>query len=309
VYVELRARRGASWVDQVKAATGRQTQDATYTHMVGTDNDNPLAYLDYSQLVEIIGKNWDQFGYALIERRSWDGRQEELKRIRHRISHMRRPHEDDLARLEQTLRDLERGTFVALASYNRRFAPDKDQNSDPVTKGWILEEHPTARRLMGHAWRQYETTLNVRASRRPWANWPSNLVRASGVLWHADFHMRQRSIDLRSLWNDSALTAARPLLVHMLSTGPWNVEFTFAAADDPNAVSDAIGDVFDAVLENSRLNSAAVDFDMQMDRWARRASNVDYRVLINSGWNIVDSMTVPITNFGAGGGVTSPLVW
>jgi hypothetical protein len=34
-------------------------------------------------------------------------------RIRHRIGHVRRPHDDDLNRVEQALRDLEHGAFVA----------------------------------------------------------------------------------------------------------------------------------------------------------------------------------------------------
>lgn len=89
VYVELRALFGRAWGDAVAAATGRQTQDAAFTHMAGADSDNPLAYLDYSQLIEIVGRHWDQFEYALLRRSSWEGRQEELLRIRHRIGHLR----------------------------------------------------------------------------------------------------------------------------------------------------------------------------------------------------------------------------
>ncbi|ABW12083.1 hypothetical protein Franean1_2654 [Parafrankia sp. EAN1pec] len=308
-YVELRACYGALWADQVKAATGRQSQDAAFTHMLGADNENPLAYLDYSKLVEVIGNNWNLFEYALIERRSWDGRQEELKRIRHRIAHMRRPHDDDLSRIEQTLRDLERGTFIALASYNKRFPPNGDKHSDPVTRGWILDEHPIARQLVQHAERQYETRLLVHTSRRPWATWPSSFERAEGVLWHVGFYMRARSINLRRLWNDGAVVVVRPLLVHVLSDNPWGVEFTFAAADDPNEISDAIGDIFEAVLGNSQYNNATDDFKARQDRWIRNSSNVDYRVLTNTGWNIVSESTVPISAFGAGGGVTSAPGW
>ena len=71
----------------VKAANVRLEQDAVYTHMAGPDSDNPLAYLDYSQVVELIERLWDQIGYALFERASWQGHQVDLKRIRHRIGH------------------------------------------------------------------------------------------------------------------------------------------------------------------------------------------------------------------------------
>jgi hypothetical protein len=124
VYVELRSMYGADWDARVTASAGRQKQDAKYLHMSSADNDNPLAYLDYSQLLQVIEAHDAQLRYALLEAGSWAGRQEELKRIRHRIGHMRKPHPDDLARLEQTLRDLERGAYIACASYNDRWVPD-----------------------------------------------------------------------------------------------------------------------------------------------------------------------------------------
>lgn len=306
VYVELRARYGVSWSDEVKAASSRQKQDATYTHMAGADNENPLAYLDYGQLLEIMSQHWEQFGYALLERRSWEGRQDELKRIRHRIGHMRKPHQDDLGRIEQTLRDLERGTFMALASYNERCVPNRENHQDPVTVGWVDEQHPTAQRLISHADRRYGITLLVRTSRRPWTRWPDELARAPGVLWHADFLMRDRVINFPRLWHDTSLKAVRPLLMHMYTSSPWGVGFSFSAADDPDAISDAIGDIFDSVLGASRVD----DFhDDLWNRWRLRVRNLDYRVLIDSGWTIVDDTTVPITNFDAGGGVQFAPTW
>jgi hypothetical protein len=142
-YVELRSLAGKGWTDKLSAASGRQAADAAHTHMAGADNENPLAYLDYSQIVEVMADHWDQFRLGLLERGSWEGRQDDLKRIRHRIGHLRRPHRDDLSRLEQTLRDLERGAFIALASYNRRDTPDPQHHDDPVTQGWIKGRHET----------------------------------------------------------------------------------------------------------------------------------------------------------------------
>src|SRR5260370_8810285 len=101
--------------------------------MMSTDAENPLAYLDYSQLRQLIEDNWTQFAPALIHRPTWDGRQDELARIRHRIGHMRRPHQDDLSRIEQTLPDLERGAFIACASYNRANIPNSDKYNAALT--------------------------------------------------------------------------------------------------------------------------------------------------------------------------------
>lgn len=305
VYVELRSLYGQRWSSAVSPVDARLKQDAAFSHMSGPDNDNPLAYLDYSQLLALIDAQWEQLGYALLERRAWDGRQEELKRIRHRIGHMRKPHADDLNRLEQTLRDLERGTYIALASYNER-GVDDETRTDPVTLSWIRGLHPTAQRLTMHARRQYETHLIVNASRRPWASIPSDLAGAPGILWHADFILRGRTIDAAALWHDSAMEKARPLIVHMLADYPGRVGFTFSAVDEPSAVADAIGEIFDAVLMVAR--PGGLDFEDQA-AWQRRVRAVDYRVLSGSGWSIVDESTLPFTSFSAGGGVKSKPDW
>jgi hypothetical protein len=78
-YVELRVLLGCAWRDEVKTlldqylregTPNRQDQDALYTHLATADNDNPLAYLDYSQLTRLINNRCEQFGYALPEKKS-----------------------------------------------------------------------------------------------------------------------------------------------------------------------------------------------------------------------------------------------
>ncbi len=305
-YVELRSMYGVEWRNAVKVASGRQEKDAAYTHMVGADVENPLAYLDYSQLVNLIAENWPHFEYALLGRTVWDGRQEELRQIRHRIGHLRRPHADDLNRLDQTLRDLERGTYIALASYNKRSRPTSSAGLDPVYSGWIEENHQTAKRLISHAESQYEIGFEMRASRRPWAAWPDNYAGAKGVLWHCDFFLRRRHIDARRFWYDDQLKPARYYLVHMLADDPHHVGFSFPAVDDAESIADTIGYTFDAVLAASRTGSLPDD---AWKSWTRRAQSVDYRLKNSSGWNIVDDQTLPITNFGSGGGVEAAPQW
>ncbi|MFI0570903.1 MULTISPECIES: Swt1 family HEPN domain-containing protein [Streptomyces] len=305
IYVELRALHGARWIDELRAASGRQSQDGAFSHMSTADSENPLAYLDYSQLLPIIDIHWDQLQYALLERKSWDGRQEELKRVRHRIGHIRRPHRDDLARIEQTLRDLERGAFIACASYNRRMAPRSGKFTDPVTTGWIAAEHPTAQRLIRHAEMQYGVSLDVEVSRRPWATWPNSLESVKGVLWHVDFFLRDRAVNVSALWN--ATRSIRSLIVHLHVSDPHHAGFTFSAADDAKAISDAVGLCFDAVLHASRRGHGAQGITDMDDRvlteWRNRAESIDYRIMSRSGWYIVDESTIPISMFGAGGAV------
>jgi hypothetical protein len=304
-YIELRARDGKQWDHAVRAALGRQSQDAQFSHMISTDTENPLAYLDYSQLQNLIEKNWAQFAPALIRQPSWTARQEEIARIRHRIGHMRRPHEDDLNRIEQTLRDLERGAFIACASYNKRITPSADKHNDAVTAGWLGQQHPTAK-LIDHASSQYGTHLALTASRRPWAQWPGNLANAAGILWHAGFFMRDRTVDISDFWHASSFAVARSLVMHLVTEDSSHISLTFAAADDDQAIADAIGDAIETFLSVSRHGYLE---ENEEQRWRRRAFRTDYRVIHATGWNIVDETTIPISSFGAGGGVTAAIRW
>ncbi|HEY0167543.1 MAG TPA: hypothetical protein VGB75_10925 [Jatrophihabitans sp.] len=305
-YVELRALHGVNWQSVVKNRPERQAKDAAFTHMSGPDNDNPLAYLDYSQLLDLIDRHWDQFSYALLPLATWKGRQDELKQIRHRIGHLRRPHTDDLNRLDLTLRDLERGAFIALASYNDGQYPDSSKHRDPVTQGWVDGRHEAAQRLLTHALRQYDTRLMLRVSRRPWASFPADLTDAPGVLWHADFYLGDRAVDVAELWRDTDLDGVRPLLMHLRADDPGHIRFTFCAADKPESVADAVGEAFDAVLGNARRSDVtALDYQ----RWRRKAQDLDYRVLCGSGWNTVDSATAPTSIFHSGGGVGASPRW
>ncbi|RKT76666.1 hypothetical protein DFJ68_0062 [Terracoccus luteus] len=303
-YVELRARYGREWEGILKAGLGRQAQDLTFGHMVNSSSSNILGYLDYSQLIRVISDHWDLFEKALIHRSAWDGRQEELKRIRHRVGHVRWPHSDDLHRLEQTLRDLEQGAFMAFASYNRRFMPMG--TADAVTAGWMNRQHPKAKRLVDHAEERYGTRLILEASRRPWATAQQVDDPAPGLLWHASFTLRSRSVGIFELWREIVARGMDSILVHLVANDQKHVEFTFSAADSGDEISDAIGYALETVLAVSRLSlPEAPDYQ----QWQSRARSVDFRVISGSGWNIVDDSTLPITNFGAGGGVGRIPAW
>jgi hypothetical protein len=214
---------------------------------------------------------------------------------------MRRPHADDLGRLEQVLRDLEGGTFKALSTYNDRRVPDADSYSDAETRGWVRGEHEDARRLVAHADRQYETRVRLSTSARAWAErFPASIAGAPGHLWHVEFFKRGRGIDVPALWRDVEGSDIGRLLVHMEAHGGHHVGFSFCAVDDDTEIANAIGSAFDYVLTNLTYGIEE-DYDLA---WSRRMRDLDYRIVSGDGWTTVDETTVPISNFGAGGGVT-----
>ena len=94
--------------------------------------------------------------------------------------------------------------------------------------------------------------------------------------------------------------------VHLVADDPSHVSLKFAAADDDQAIADAIGEALETFLSVSR--HGYLD-EGEERRWRRRALRTDYRVIHATGWNIIDETTIPISAFGAGGGVTAATSW
>ncbi|MFB7472578.1 hypothetical protein [Kitasatospora sp. NPDC056184] len=300
LYVELRAAHGVDWASHIgQGALSRQEKDKLRTYMASPDWDDPLAYLDVGKLFPLLDNSWDLVGPSLFEQSAFQGRVNELLAIRNRIGHLRRPHADDLSRLEQTLRDLEKGAFEALASYNREAYID-EHLQDPVADAWIAGNHRTARRLIDHAQRQYDTDIRVTYTKRPWAGPLDSgdpISGSRGYLWRVDFIMRGRHLNIPALWRDSYLDRhARKLLVHLIVRHASGVSVVFPAVDNSVEISDAIGDVFDAVLANSSTFPPGVSLKGD---YLARIPPLDPRVQISTGWTIVDDTTVPITIFAA----------
>jgi len=178
----------------------------------------------------------------------------------------------------------------ALRAYNRTYQVDR-KDGDPVVRGWLGGHHPDAQRLADHAARQYETTLQLTFSKRPWAAMPTadqQISGTAGLLWHVRFHSRSQYLRPRELWRDIEF-ATRGMLVHMLLDYSKSVQFTIPAVEDPTAVADAIGDLLDSVLTTSSWQPTA-DWD-DPATGAPTPAPRDPRVLVDTPWNIVDDDT------------------
>lgn len=285
VYVELRTALGDKWIQALPQNSGlRQSREDEFRYMQTADAQSRLAYADASALMKITQDNWELFEKYVLARNVWSGRIEELCAIRNRIGHCRRPHADDLARLEQTLRDLEHGAFVAASAFNRQWTVHKDW-TDEVVEGW----HHIDAHLVSHANRQYETGFHLRFSRRPWGRRPAELPAISGLpgyIWHAAWTFRgERSIDLSGFWRDIGPHHDEILLV--CCNGPHAIEVSLPAVSNPSTVSEVIGRCFYAVLENLTPTGRSVDYA----EWNTRYVELDTRVQVNSIWSLVeDSM-------------------
>jgi hypothetical protein len=304
VYVELRSRYGADWVQHLPSrAVKLQTKDAgSHRYMSTPDATDHLAYLDVGELFPIIREHWDLFEPSLLDQPVWEGRVDELNKIRRRIAHCRRPHGDDLRRLEQTLRDLDGGAYQAMAAYNRKEVPSSDLD-DPLVRAWIGGEDPGFD-IVDHARKQYDTNFVLRCSRRPWAYTipEGNAVSGTpGWLWHAAWHGASVH-DLREWWRDTYLDIDqwRDLIVYVCAD-QFSMEVSFAACDDPDAIATGIRHCFQPILQHQSIAArrGLADWKAEGEAWNRRMADLDPRVQVNTGWNILDDSTYPVTVFDA----------
>jgi hypothetical protein len=286
VYVELRAERGAAWADALpKRYESRQHGDNAFRYMKTPDSQSLLAYADASALFNITLERWELFEYALLSKGVWAGRIDELLAIRNRIGHCRRPHSDDLARLEQSLRDLNGGAFAATSAYNDQWQANADW-VDVLVDGWLRNHHEDASRLVKHAERQYDTTFQLRYSRRPWAKSPANkqtICGTPGYLWHAFWYFRGgRGFILDRFWRDIESHVDNVFLVS--ADGPSSISVSFAAMEDPVAVADTIGRCFDAALSSIERHFACDDFGA----WQAKYAQLDPRVHVGTPWTMIE---------------------
>jgi Swt1-like HEPN len=288
VYTELSAAHGRSWIDHLapQAASRADREAVENAYMASPDSADLLTFLDVSHLFAVIDARWDLFASYLPPLVRWQGAVDELRQLRHRSAHCRRPHPDDLARLEQRLRDLEPGALRAVRSYHREFDVNR-RLRDPVVKGWHRQHHPVAARLVDHAWRQYETSIRVSYTLRPWATPPTGRISGtSGAFWYVRFQGRGgRYLLPQDFWGDYYLDRpcaggrpARDYIVHAVQSDPTGLTATFAAADAADAVSDAIGACFDAFL-----GSGGWDGGVELwDTWDRETDDLDSRVQVHT---------------------------
>jgi hypothetical protein len=234
------------------AAPSRAERDKVNAYMASADADELLAYADASVLFELIKSRWDLFEPVLLPQVRWDGLVDELSAIRNRSAHCRRPHGDDLSRLEQSLRNLEPGARKFYRSY-AQVERLGEADEDPVVDAWLGQSHPSAERLVDHCREQYDVGFRLGITARPWAQSieaGAGIIGTPGILWRADWVLGQGELWPSDLWRELS-EEVRGLLVHLLIDGTA-VTATFAAVDDPGAVADAIGLVFDAIIVASR---------------------------------------------------------
>ncbi|MBR8186576.1 hypothetical protein KDW54_29725 [Burkholderia ambifaria] len=297
VYVELRSAKGSAWAEGLPSnSASRQQDDEAYHYMRTPDAQDQLAYLDAGPLLKLTIDQWSLFGSYFPSEKIWAGRIEELKEIRNRIGHCRRPHDDDLDRLEQTLRDLDGGAFRATSSFNDQSLANAAW-SDVLVRDWMHNGHSDAH-LIDHARQQYDTTFRLTVSSRPWAKplapQETELGARAGYVWHACWYFRGgRFFDLEQFWRE--IEIGKDCIMLVCADSASSLQVSFSTLDDQQQVSDVIGRSFESALANLRFTHV----DEDSIAWARRFANVDPRVHAGTPWAAMDPAMRSVSLFSA----------
>jgi hypothetical protein len=240
VYVELRALLGDDWGRELTANPNSLLADKSLTHMP-TPEMNALSYSQLSKLIALVDAHWACFTGYLPPQPLWTAKLQEITQIRHRVAHFRVGHSDDLARVKQFLRDLDKGFWRFCTSYNDA-DPVLPQTSDPVTAHFLpLDPLPWVE-FQERQWAQIgmrdkslPVGLRVGVQRRPWV---SQGLKPGAAGYVYDFHMWAQ--DGRGFEMKRLLDETQPLhkhLIHLcLGSDVASIRFTVPSLLGPDLI-------------------------------------------------------------------------
>jgi len=197
VYVELRAHLGDDWKSKVKLKKAEfpQKEDKALVHMP-TPEEDPLSYVQLSELCRIVSENRQLFDPFLPPAVVWEGRMKEISQVRHRVAHFRQGNERDLDRVVHLLRDLDKGFWKFITSYNDQHHV-LPQDGDPVFAHFLpLDLRPFVE-VKPREWAQVGSIphdawfgVSVAATARPWAKWIEPVAGQEGIFYDVTIYLR-----------------------------------------------------------------------------------------------------------------------
>ncbi len=246
VYIQLQGRFGPSLGSEFQNEKKRLERATEHGYMASADDGYLPSQFDVGALLKLLADNWDQCQFGIgLPKAVWMGRVGELVPIRHRLAHCRRPHVDDVDRIDQLLRDLEPAANNVLRSYTDWCEVDGGL-ADPVVDDWVHLRHEYSH-LVEHGRDRRGIDFSLRTVALPGATLGGPAVTGSpGRFWVMHAYVREGGLYIddyvRSVQN------LMPLAAHIVQPSQSEVAVTIAAVSDPQVTSDLIGGFLHAVF-------------------------------------------------------------
>ncbi|MFZ3570479.1 hypothetical protein ACOKM5_26450 [Streptomyces sp. BH097] len=298
MYINLKSEFGTSWHGHLAPQAARYARnDSAHEYMSTPDRSDLMSYLDTGKLFELIEGKFEKYRLdeILISRASWSGRVPELQKIRRSIAHCRRPHRDDVNRLEQLLRDLEPGFWHFFDAQSAEAS--KILMGDPVIEQWRGSK---ISHLREHVERKYTLDITLGFASQVWADRESVSDRISGkpgFLWALDLGGPDYFVDLERFWSGMD-SVVREAVVNVFSPSPFGLCVTLSAVDRPELVGRAIENVISCYGRASRaIQSVSRSW---VDAWPGDRDLVDPRVMVDQALALLSHDDRGTTIFCAG---------
>ena len=248
VYVELKSALGSNWVSGLKSVEDKIKQDKRLVHMA-TAERGPLSYMTLGELWEIMSSNWSLFEIYFPPKHLVEVRiTTELMQIRHRVAHCRTPHKDDLARVEQFVKDLDQSFWKFTTSYNTEhdIIP---ADSSPVSAAFIEDDQYPWCNVEGNQWArlgrkvfQARYTITVAWIIRPWLSKPIKepITPNPGLLYDVNL----QALGVASLDYEQILSRTKSFhdrCIHIiLDSYSQSLRLTFSSLQLPKDIIEAV---------------------------------------------------------------------
>lgn len=197
VYIELKSKKGRNWFNLNKIKNTYET-DKAFTH-IPTTNNNPLSFITFPDLLKLIDKDWDLFSEYLPPQNIWKIKIDEIIHIRNRVAHFRNGHRDDIDRLLQLMKDIDKGFWRFCTDYND-IHPILPPERDAVANKYVHLDPFAYKEISDNQWARLGTAprglkyiLSVNSSRRRWSEKSAEIADIPG-------HIYDVSINLRDNW-------------------------------------------------------------------------------------------------------------
>jgi len=264
VYVELRAKYGDDWKDHlVGYADYIKENDLLLTHMPGPEKLY-MSFITFGSLTKTISKEWDLYSSYLPPQSIWDAKIEEVSQVRNRIAHFRRGNVDDLQRVIQLLRDVDKGFFKFCTSINESIYPLSMDTNDPIIHHFSQlnpyvhdDNNDSYNSIYSHYAHSFEIKIEI--IDRPWSPKPtdhSQVIGCPGFFYDLNIHCHDtRIINYKDLLH-STVSLHDSLLYIILSSSEDHLRAIFPSILGKDALIQYIDAFIGAVANNMRPGRA-----------------------------------------------------
>ncbi|EJL93238.1 Swt1 family HEPN domain-containing protein [Pantoea sp. GM01] len=194
VYVELKSKKGRNWFNLNKIKNTYET-DKAFTH-IPTTNNNPLSFITFPDLLKLIDKDWDLFSEYLPPQNIWKIKIDEIIHIRNRVAHFRNGHRDDVDRLLQLMKDIDKGFWRFCTDYND-IHPILPPERDAVANKYVHLDPFAYKEISDNQWARLGTAprglkyiLSVNSSRRRWSEKSAEIADTPGHIYDVIINLR-----------------------------------------------------------------------------------------------------------------------